>query len=74
MNKAFNVLKLYVAIFLTAKVILLLLMKDTFFYRGIMAAVIHTDLYQQLVFIGFLFKIKTFPFCKIICIQYNAIS
>ena len=49
-------------------------MKDTFFYLGIMATIIHGDLWQQLLFIVYLLKIKTYPLCKIICIQYNAIS
>ena len=60
--------------FLTAKVIPWFLMKYTFFYLGTIPAVIHTDLWQQLVFNVYLFKIKTDPLCKIIYIQYNAIS
>ena len=49
-------------------------MKDTLFYLGIMAAVIHADLWQQLVFIGFLSKTKTNPLFSIMCIPYNTIS
>ena len=51
-------------IFLTATVIQWLLMRDTFFYLGIKATVIHA------VFISYLFKIKIDPLCKIICTQY----
>ena len=67
-------LKSYVVIFLTAKVIPSLLIKDTFFYLGIMAAIKHANLWQQLLFIVYLFKIKLYPLCKMICIQYNVIS
>ena len=59
---------------MTAKVIPLLLMKDTFFYLGIMAAVIHAELWQQLLFTVYLFRFETYPICRIIRIQYNAIS
>ena len=58
---------------MTAKVIPLLLMKDTFFYLGIMAAVIHADLWQQLLYIVYLLKIETYPLCKIIRMQYNTL-
>ena len=49
-------------------------MKYTFFYLDIIADVIHADLWQQLVFIGYLFQIKTYLLCKIICTQHNTIS
>ena len=47
---------------------------NEFFYLDIMANVTHADLWQQLVFIIYLFKIETDPLLKVICIQHNAIS